>query len=153
MDILREITVEELDSIKSKLKEDYPKFIKDINYLDSAEKCKKASKNFFSDRVQPTFYVPRNGKKENCTIFGVTGPRDHTVWFFTLEESMEEAKECLNSSQLIRWSDGVLFITLHAKFTPLVKDCVKNNGYYLKEISKAGYHWMSKEEASKITVE
>lgn len=155
MDVLREITAAELDFIKSKLTEDYPKFIKDLNYISSAERCREASKNFSdtSDRILAKFYVPRNGKKENCTVFGVTGPRDHTIWFFTLEESMEEAKHCLNNSQLIRWSDGLLFITLHAKFTTLVEDCVKQNGYHLKEINKAGYHWMDKEAALNISVE
>lgn len=155
MDVLREITVDELNFIKSKLTEDYPRFIKDLNYISSAERCRKASKNFSdtSDRILASFFIPRNGKKENCTIFGITGPRDHTVWFFTLEESMQEAREVLNNSQLIRWSDGLIFITVYAKFTPLVEDCIKRNGYHLKEISIAGCHWLDKETASSLTVE
>lgn len=155
MDVLREITADELDFIKSKLREDFPKFIKDLYFIQSAERCREASKNLrdTSDRVLAAFYVPRNGKKENCTIFGITPARDRTVWFFTLEESLDEAKECLNTSQLIRWSDGILFVTIHAKFTPLVEDCVKNNGYHLKVIHKAAYYWMTKEEAAGMSVE
>lgn len=153
MEILREISDAEIAYIVSELEQRMPYAIKDLYYILAAKRSKEMARNFIniSDKILPTFYVPRNGLKENCTIFGIT-TSDHTVWFFTLEASLQELRDCLEKTMLIRWNDGVLFVTIHSEHIQPIMECVEKNGYKLKSDEPASYYWLQKDEALKYQI-
>lgn len=152
MDILTEMNDEDLTFVIETLNQNIPYNIKDLYYILSAKKCKEAlnASSNISNRVVPKFYSPRDGLKKNCTVFGITGPTDHTVWFFTLEESLREVKECLENSKLIRWNEGVLFVTLHKNFTTPILEIIQIHKYNMREHEPASYFWLPKEKAQAL---
>ena len=156
MEILREVSEEELNYIVKKLEEKLPRTIKDLQFIFAARKSKILSTNLseVSEKVLPTFYTHRNGLKENCTIFGITGEKDHNVWLFTFQESLEEMIECLEKTKLIRWNNRVLFVTVHRKFVKPIMNRIITAGYDFDEIKdqEVTYYTLSKEKALKFQV-
>jgi hypothetical protein len=152
MEILREITEEELNYVIRRLEENLPYAIKDLYYILAAKRSKSLEKKFtnISDKILPVFYVPRNGRKENCTIFGINTGRDHTVWFFTFEESIQELTDCLEKTKLIRWSEKVLFVTIHREHTNPIFDQIKIKNSNLCSNDEVSYYTLAKEEALKF---
>lgn len=157
MDILREVTAEELNLFISRFKENLPRSLKNLYYIYSAQLVKDVSiktNKKLSDKVLPTFYVPRNGLKENCTIFGITGTSDHTVWYYTLDESLSEIRECLSKTKLIRWNIGVLFVTLYASQIQPVIEFAKFNRLKLSgEDVRFSYVYLPIEDALSSEIE
>jgi Domain of unknown function (DUF5645) len=155
MDILREISDDELNYIVSRLKADLPYAIKDLYFILAAKRTKELSKNFsnISVKLLPTFYVPQSGLKENCTLFAITGDSDHTVWFFTYEESLKELRECLEKTKLIKWNEKVLFVTIHREHVGPIFECVEKNNYKVQENANCFYYWLQKEEAKNYKIE
>lgn len=154
MDILRKSSESEVNFIIDKLKENLPHHIKDLHFMLAAKRSSDLSKNFsnVSDKLLPTFYTHRNGLKENCTVFGITGERDHAVWFFTLQKSLQEVTECLEKTKLIRWNERVLFVTVHKRQTQPVLDVIAANNYELQQNEDAVYYWLPKAEALKFDI-
>lgn len=155
MDILRELNDEELNYIIQRLEANLPYAIKDLYFILTAKRCNELKDNYenISDRVLSVFYTHRNGVKENYTIFGITGKRDHKVWFFTFEESLQEVTECLQQTKLIRWNENLLFVTIHKEHTQPVLDHAARGNFNLKTDEDAAYYWLPKEEALKFKVE
>lgn len=156
MDILRELTTEELDYIIGRLNKNLPYALKNLNYIFSAQIFKNVSIKMnkkFTDKVVPTFYVPRNGLKENCTIFGITGTGDHTVWYFTFEESLREIRECINTTKLINWNSELLFVTLHVEQIKPVLDFVNTNGIEITSNDYCSYYYLPMEDALNFDLE
>ncbi|XP_070493588.1 uncharacterized protein [Chironomus tepperi] len=148
MDILRKLNKEELEYIKFRFEEHLPKSIKNLYYIYSAEKCKAESGKYskLSDKILPTFYIYRNGLKENCTVFGITGEENHTIWYFSFDESMSEIKKCLEQTNLIKWNSKLCFVTLHAEqIQPILHLAARKgkiidneeNSYYYLPIERA----------------
>lgn len=157
MDILREISVVELDYIIERLRDKLPYAIKDLYYILGAKRSKELSKSYkdseISVKLLPTFYTHRNGNTENCTIFGITGEQDHTVWFFTFQDSLDELRECLEQTKFIRWTEGILFVTIHEEHTGPIFDCIEKFDYKLGVDDKVCYYWLSQEDALKFDIE
>lgn len=154
MDILREINDEELDFIVDRLKANLPYTIRDLYFISAARRQKELAKSFqnISVKLLPTFYTHRKGLKENCTIFGITGEADHTVFVFTFDESLNELRECLEATKLIRWTERVLFATIHKEHTLPVLDQVKRLNVNQAFDEDAAYYWLSKEEAMQFDI-
>lgn len=155
MEILVESNDEELDYVIERLREKLPYTIKDLYYILAAKRSKEASKVMLdlSEKLLPTFYFHRSGLKENCTIFGITGESDHTVWYFTFEDSLSELRECLESTKLISWGSNALFVTIHKEHTGPLLDCIERKNCNLRSIDVCGYFWHPKEEALKLQIE
>lgn len=155
MEVLREISDEELSYVIGRLREKLPYAIKDLHYILSAKKSREASKEMpdLSAKLLPTFFCPRDGLKENCTIFGITGETDHTVWYFTFEESLDELRECLERTKLIRWGENALFVTIHSEQTGPLLDCIERKNCFLRAVDNVAYFWQPKEEALKLHFE
>jgi hypothetical protein len=143
MDILRELSEEELIYIKNRLKERFPKSIKNLYYIYSGEIFRAEFKNYskLSDKVLPKFYTYRSGDKENCTIFGITGEEDHTVWYFSFEDSLNEIEKCLEKTNLIKWRKNKLyFITLHAEQIQPILDYAARNDKKVENEENSYYY-------------
>lgn len=156
MDILRELSDDELDFIKCKLKKHLPYAIKDLYFIESAEKCKHAMKSCdekLSDKVVPKFYTHRNGKKENCTIFGITGECDHTVWYFSFDETLREITECLEETKLIKWGTRFLFVTLHTEQIQPVLEYAAKNRHAIESNEENSYFYLPSEIALNFKIE
>lgn len=141
MDILRELSDDELTYIIERLEENLPYTIKDVYYIKSALKCREESRHrkiHLSDKILPKFYTHINGKRENCTIFGITGENNHTVWYFTFDDTLNEIRECLES-KLIKWGTKFLFETIHVEQISSVLDFSKENGFKIIENEYAAY--------------
>lgn len=155
MDFLCEISDDHLEYVASRLQEKLPYAIKNLYYIKGAQRIRENSKAFenISKKLLPVFYTHPSGLKENCTIFGIThGKVDHTVWFFSFEESLSEVKECLAKTKLIKW-ENVLFWTVHRELMWPVLDYVAKNDLNLCDNEFASYYWMQKEEALKFDIE
>lgn len=155
MEILREVSEIELDYVIKRLEENLPYTIKDLYYILAARRSKKLSKNLSetSEKVLPRFYVHRHGIKENCTIFGITGEKDHNVTLFTFQESLDELSECLKKTTLIRWKDGVLFQTTHRHHAEPILEFVNKASFNEFNNEEAAYFSLAKEEALKFEIE
>lgn len=154
MDILRELTEDEINFILEKLQEKLPHTIKDIYYLKTALKFREASKSHknLSDKVLPRFYTNRNGIKENCTIVGITGERDHSVWYFTFDETLAEIRECLNTN-FIKWGLlEILFVTIHVEHIAPILDYARDNELNVKVNEFAAYYTLSREDALSLEI-
>lgn len=149
MDILRELNEIELNFIMEKLEEKLPYTIKDFYYIKSALKCQKESLNHknLSDKILPKLYTHRNGKRENCTIFGITGANDHTVWYFTFDDSLAEIRECLSATKLIRWGTKFLFETIHVEQIQPILEYASKHGHTVHVNEFASYYTLSREDA------
>lgn len=154
MDILREVTESELNYVIDRMKESLPRNIKNINYILSAQRSKNLSKNFdgLSGKVTPAFYTHRKGLKENCTIFGITSEADHTVWFFTLQESLDEVRECLENTKRIHYDQKLLFVTIHKEQTLVLLDFLEKKDDILVDDENAACYMLEKEEALKFEI-
>lgn len=150
MDILREASDAELKFIISNLSKRLPYTIKDLHYMLAAERTKKLAKNYenISLKIQPKFYVPREGLRENCTIFGITHESDQAVWFFTLQENLDELRKCLQETKLINWNKRILFVTIHREHTSPIFDLVSDVEDY-----PAPYFYFTLKDALKLNVE
>ena len=148
-DILRELNDEELNYVLEQLKKKLPYAIRDYYFIQCALKFREKAKNFsdVSMKCLPKFYTHYNGKKDNCTVFAITGNEDHTVSAFTFENSLKELKECFDHTELIKWDQGVLIVLMHAEQTVVPLQTIMNNGANLKEDKHASYYWMTMEEA------
>jgi hypothetical protein len=153
MDILRELSDEELDFVIEKLKRHLPYAIKDLLYILSAQKCKSSGIEDLSDKVLPTFYTHRNGDKENCTIFGITGARNHTVWYFSFDDTLKEIRECIEQTKRIKWGEQFLFVTIHVEQIKPLLDYAHRNGYEIEDNEANSYYYLPIEEALKVTIE
>jgi Domain of unknown function (DUF5645) len=155
MDILREITDNELAFIVSRLEENLPYAIKDLHFILAAKRTKELSKNLtnISEKLLPKFYVPQNGSKENCTIFGITDESDHTVWCFTFQESLEELRECLEKTKLINWNKRILFVTIHKEQTGPIFDYVSSKSECSLVDYPVSYYWLPIDDALKLKIE
>lgn len=148
-DILREINDEELHYVLEQLKKNLPYAIRDYYFILCALKCRENAKNFSDVSVKclPKFYTHYKGKRENCTVFAITGNDDHTVSAFTLEKSLNELKECFDRTELIKWDQGLLIVLMHTEQTVVPLHTIMKNRANLKEDRQASYYWMTKEEA------
>jgi Domain of unknown function (DUF5645) len=154
MDILKEITENELDYVVDRLREKLPYTIRDLYFILAARRNKELAKKIsnISVKLLPVFYNHRNGLKENCTIFGITGEEDHTVFVFTFDETLKELRECLDQTKLIRWTQRVLFPTIHYEHTEPVLDQLKKLEVELSWNEHAAYYWLSKDEALQFDI-
>jgi len=155
MEILREINEQELDYFVKRLEERLPYAIKDLYHVLGAKRSKLLAKRLSvkSEKLNPTFYTHRNGIKENCTFFAITGERDHNVWLFTFQESLDELRECLEKTKLIRWHDRVLFVTVHRRHAKLILECINVDNQREVLDEEASYYWLEKEEALRFHIE
>lgn len=154
MEVLREINEEEMNFIETKLQKHLPYTIKDLHFIFSAKQTKKLAENYsnISAKILPKFYVPENGIKENCTVFAVTEQYDHTVWFFTLQESLDEVKECLKMTKLINWNK-VLFVAVHREHVKSIIECVERNDYKMLGSFPSFYYSLTLKEAKQFVIE
>ena len=154
MDILREVSDEELFYIIQKLEEKLPYTLKDLYYIKSALKCREESCNHknLSDKVLPKFYTHRHGKREHCTIFGITRDRDHSVWYFSFDDGLREIRECLDT-KFIMWGTKFIFETIHVEQIDSVLDYAKKHELSVDVNEYAAYYSLSKQEALSFNVE
>ncbi|KAG5680422.1 hypothetical protein PVAND_009930 [Polypedilum vanderplanki] len=152
MDILREINDEELEFIIEKLKTRMPYKLKNLHYILSAQKCKTSGINNLSDKTLPTFYTHRNGIKKHCTIFGITGERDHTVWYFTFDESLNEIRQCLNNTKFIKWNILSAFLTIHTEQIQPALDFISNKKLKIKQNKQNFYLYLPIEKAHNFDI-
>lgn len=152
MDILRELSDDELNFIIKKLEEKLPYTIKDLYYIKSSLYCRELDRKNLSDKIFPKLYTHRNGKKENCTIFGITGANDHTVWYFTFDDSLREIKDCLGT-KFIMWGSKFLFETIHVEQIDPILDYAKEHGFKVDVNEYAAYYTLSKQDALSFDVE
>lgn len=155
MDILRELNGEEINYILKRLEDHLPSTIKDIYYIKTALKVWEASKNHknLSDKVLPRFYTHRQGKKENCTIVGITGENDHTVWYFSFDNSLKEISECLNT-KLIKWGAlKILFVTIHVEQIAPALEYARELDLIVEVNEYAAYYTLSRENARLLNTE
>lgn len=155
MEILREINEQELDYFAKRLEQRLPYAIKDLYHVLGAKRSKLLAKRLSvkSEKLKPTFYTHRNGIKENCTIFAITGESDHNVWLFTFQESLDELRECLKKTSLIRWHDRVLFVTVHRCYAKLILECINVDNQSEVSDEEASYYWLEKKEALRFQFE
>jgi hypothetical protein len=148
MDVLRELSDEELSYIIGKLEEKLPYTIKDVYYIKSALISREASRcrKNLSDKVLPQFYTHREGNRDHCTIFGITGENNHTVWYFSFDKSLKEIRECLDS-KLIKWGTKFLFETVHVEQISSVLDYATEKGFKIIENEYAAYYTLSLQDA------
>lgn len=154
MDILRELSDEELNFIIKKLEEKLPYTLKDLYYIKSALKCRDEllNRKNLSDKVLPKLYTHRHGKREHCTIFGITGESDHTVWYFTFDDSLREIRECLDT-KFIMWGKKILFETIHVEQIDPILDYAKKHKLKVDVNEYAAFYMLSKREALSFNVE
>lgn len=154
MDILRVVSDSELDFVIERIKDNLPRNARSLNFIQAARRSRELWKNNsdVSEKLLPVFYTHRFGVKENCTIFAISGERDHLVWFFTLEEAVEEVKHCLENSKLIHWNKKLLFVTIHEEHTGIVLDVIKKKGCILIEDENAVFYILDREEALQFDV-
>ncbi|CAO1405511.1 unnamed protein product [Diamesa hyperborea] len=152
-DILRELSDEELNDVLKQLKEKLPYAIRDYYFIQCALKFKENAINFSDVSVKclPKFYTHKNGNKDNCTVFAVTGNEDHTVSAFTFEKSLNELKECFDHTKFIKWEQGVLVVLMHAEQIDVPLQTIMDNGANFAKVEKASYYWMTKEEAQHVS--
>ena len=153
MEVLREIKDNELNYIISRLEKDLPYAIKDLQFILSSKRSKKLS-NVFTDitgKILPTFYVPRDGIKDNCTIFAITSDHE-TIWYFTYQESLNEVRNCLENTNLIKWTKTVMFVTIHQKHSEIIFEYVRKKNYKIQHIETCFYYYLPKKLAKQIKV-
>lgn len=73
-----------------------------------------------SDRCKMTFYRHRTGKAANKTIVGITGIDEYTMFIMSLEESLNDLRECLEESTLIKWNRLPLCVAVHHRFHKMI---------------------------------
>jgi Domain of unknown function (DUF5645) len=155
MDVLREITEEEFNFFIQELEKELPKTLKNLYYIDSAKKCKEyQEKNCtsLSPKIMPTFYVHRDGLKETCTVFGITSEPDHTVWFYSKDDSLREIRECLKS-KYIKWNKTCLFVTICVEQIQPILDHAADHAIDISFNEYASFYTLSPSDASKFEVE
>jgi hypothetical protein len=155
MDVLREASDSELDFITAKLSQKLPYTIKDLHYILATRRIKSLSTNIdnVSVKASPTFFIPREGVKENCTVCGITDEKDHCVWFFTFQESLAELRECLQKTKRIKWNTSILFVTIHREHVGPIFELVSDVGVFSVVNYPASYFFYPLEDALRLKVE
>lgn len=99
-----------------------------------------------SDRCKMKFYQPKQGRKENKTLIGITGKNESTIFIASLE--LRELRECLIETKLIKWETLPLFAAVHRRFHKMMYEIVEIKNVRVKIDNFCSTIWMDKEKAA-----
>lgn len=101
-----------------------------------------------SDRCKMKFYRHRNGQCEWKTIIGLTGDKNYTVFVMSMEESLNELRECLEQSKIIKWHQLPLCVASHERFNKLMYEIFEMKKLRVRFDNRCSTIWMDRVKAS-----
>lgn len=101
-----------------------------------------------SDRCKMKFYRCRDGEREHRTLIGITGENEYTIFVMSLDESLNELRECLLQSRLIKWNKLPMFVALHRRFHKMMYEILEVKGVRVRIDNYCSTIWMEKSKAS-----
>ncbi len=105
-------------------------------------------KNEISDRCKMKYYRHRNGKSEWKTIIGLTGDQEYTLFVMTLEESLQELRECLEQTKIIKWQQLPLCVAIHERFMKLMYELFERENIRCRFNNRCTTFRLDREKAS-----
>lgn len=154
-DILSELTNEEIDEFREFYKNlDRLDFVHVHLYLknqlqwnEQFTKMNDGEVAEISDRCKMKFYRPRHSKLEYRTLIGITGDKDCTIFVHTLEESLIELRECLETTDLIKWGELPMFVAVHQSLHKMMYEVFEFKNFHVTMDNRCSTLWMCKENA------
>lgn len=104
--------------------------------------------NEISDRCKMRFYRHRNGKSEWKTIIGLTGDKEYTMFMMSIEGSLNELRECLEQSKIIKWHQLPLCVAIHERFRKMMYEMFEVRKLRVRLDNRCSTIWMDREKAS-----
>lgn len=101
-----------------------------------------------SDRCKMKLYRSKQGREENKTLIGITGENEFTIFIITLEESLNELRECLLETKLIKWESFPMFVAVNRKFHKMIYEIVEIKNLRVKIDNFCSSIWMNKTKAA-----
>lgn len=96
------------------------------------------------------FYRHRNGNIEWKTIIGLTGDKEYTIFVMTLEESLNELRECLEQTNIIKWHQLPLCVAIHERFHEVMFAVFAKNNLNVRFNNRCSTFWMDQSKASSV---
>lgn len=155
VDVLVELSDDEIEEYRK-----YYKSLEDLefvhvhlylkNQLRWNRLMKRMSENEvsqLSDRCKMKFYRHRHGKWENQTLIGITGDKEYSVFFASLDESIGEIRECLAMTNMIEWNKLPLFVAIHRRFHEMLYEIFETKNLRVRTDNFCSTLWMDKDMA------
>lgn len=105
--------------------------------------------NDISDRCKMRFYRHRNGVSGWKTIIGITGDKEYTLFVMSLEESLNELRDCLEKSKIIKWHQLPICVAVHQRFHKMMYEIFEMKNVRVRLDNRCSTFWMDKEKALK----
>lgn len=97
-----------------------------------------------SDRCKMKIYRNRNGKPENRTLIGITGDQEYTIFIMSLDKSLNELRQCLEQSRIIKWNQLPMFVAVHRRFHKMMYEILEVKGVRVRLDNYCSTIWMEK---------
>lgn len=101
-----------------------------------------------SDRCKMKFYRCRNGKVTNRTLIGITGDEEYTIFIMSLDESLNELRQALEQTRIIKWNKLPMFVALHRRFHKMMYEILEVKDVRVRIDNYCSTIWMDKRKAS-----
>lgn len=106
--------------------------------------------NEISDRCKMRFYRHRNGNSKWRTIIGLTGDKEYTMFIMSLEESLHELRECVEQSNIIKWHQLPLCVSVHDRFRNMMYEIFEMKKIRVRFDNRCSTFRMDRDKASKF---
>lgn len=105
-----------------------------------------------SDRCKMKLYKYKYGKSEHRTLVGITGERNHTLFFSSLDESLDELRSCLIRTRLINWTLLPMFVAVLRRFHKMSYEILEVKNIGVRIDNYCSTLWLPKEKARELVV-
>ncbi|CRK89754.1 CLUMA_CG003536, isoform A [Clunio marinus] len=85
-----------------------------------------------SDRCKMKFYRYKHGDEKNKTLLGITGDEDYSIFFASLDESLEELRESLTRTNLIKWKKLPLVVAILRRYHKMFYEVIEAKNVRVK---------------------
>jgi len=155
MDVLRELTSQELDCVVIKLHNHLPHGIRDLYFILACQKNYELSKTIpnVDLKILPKFYTYAEASSE--IIFAISNVNEKYNCFsaFTYDKDLSFFSRCVKETKLIAWHKQILAVLLQVKQIQPVLDVITDQNLKLVSNEYAKCYWLQKEEALQFRYE
>lgn len=154
-EILVEMSNEEIDEFRLYYKNlNDPEFIHVHLYLKNQLKWNIAmnemtevERDSISERCKMKIYRFKCGTMQHRTLVCITGEGNHTLFFASLDESLEELRTCLSQTKLIKWNLMPMCVAVLRRYRKMLYEVLETKNIRVRYDNHCSTLWLSKKTA------
>lgn len=152
-DILRPLNLEEMSQLIKVYEAQLPYSLRGFNYLKLQIKWLKIPIIFESKKLKTKFYTHRNGEWKNGTFISISEEDDYSIFISSTQKNLEELKEIIWKSKIIKWKIGPYFYSVPSNNIPFLPAYSMENNFRIEFLTPNEIFYLPKKEAAKFEYE